>query len=312
MEPRKIIKFGNSSFVITLPPSWMEKNNLQKGDTLTVCEKKDSIVLQIPREKEERKATLEYSNQPLKLLNKELLSFYLKNCKVIEIKGENVLEKLEEIRRFKEKISSVEITEISKEKIVLKDLTSPAELDLHKLISEIIEMEKLFFDELATTNVGDKISFITQLDLNVNKLAFLAHKSINYQLDVWENPEIIKGAINYWRIIGSLEAIGDILKRIARYLKNETQNHNDQISVITKSLKEYFSFITSLLNGTTNFNKNLELYLDKKQSLLREIEQMREYLEKDINLFLVISQLFKDVIGKLDTIVISIIDLKLK
>ena len=312
MEPRKIIKFGNSSYVITLPSSWMESNNLDKGDIINTCEKNNSLILHPNEASEDKKAVLDFKNQPLKLLNKELLSFYLKNYKVIEITGPNALEKLEEIRRFKEKISSVEITEITKEKIVLKDLTYPQSLDLLDLIREIIEMEKLFFDELASSDIKEKLPFVTQLDANINKLAFLAHKSINYQLESWENPEIVRGSISYWRIVANLETTGDILKRIGKYLKNETQSHNQQIARRTLQLKEYFTFITNLLNGTENFNKNLELYLDKKQSLLREIEAMREELSDDLNLFLVISQLFKDIIGKMDTIVISIIDLKLK
>lgn len=311
MEPRKIIKFGNSSYVITLPTQWMERHNLNKGDYLTICEKENSLFLQIPVEKEEKRGIINYNQQPLKLLNKELLSFYLKNYKYIEIRGKNIIEKLDDIRRFKEKISSIEITEVSQEKIVLTDLSSPKELNIHNLIKEIIDMEKLFFEELNNQQLKEKISFITQLDTNINKLSFLAHKAINHQLSTLENPQIVKDSISYWRIIGGLEAIGDIVKRIARYISNE-ENNKEQINHISEELKHYFNFITQLLEDTTNFNKNLEIYLDKKQGLLREIESTRENITDHLNVYLVVSQLFKDIIGKLDTIVISVIDLKLQ
>ena len=32
MDYRKLIKFGESSHVISLPASWIRKNNLKKGD----------------------------------------------------------------------------------------------------------------------------------------------------------------------------------------------------------------------------------------------------------------------------------------
>jgi phosphate uptake regulator len=156
MEPRKIIKFGNSSHVITIPQEWLELNNLKKGDSLNVIEKPESLLVTLQTEKKEKKAKISIDNKPLKLFNKELLSYYLKNYRIIEIYGHEIHERLDEITRFKEKISSVEITEIAKEKIVLRDLTSPQELDLHQLIKEIVDMQNLFFEKLCQENVKDQ------------------------------------------------------------------------------------------------------------------------------------------------------------
>ncbi len=314
MEPRKIIKFGNSSHVITLPQDWLESNSLEKGDTLRVIEKPESLILTLPEDRLIRKAVINLDNKPLKLFNKELLSYYLKNYKTIEIVGKDIHEKLDEITRFKEKISSVEITEITKEKILLRDLTSPKELDIHQLIDDIIDMEDLFFERLSSPDIKDQYPFLLQLDKNINKLAFLAHKAINYNLDSLEDSQKVKGAIHYWRITSNLEEQGDVLKRVARYLKNESNEHNLHIGNVCKKIRDYFTFITDLFTeeNEENFNKNLELYLDKKQTLLREIEELRGQLLDDLNLFLVISQLFKDILGKMDTIVLSIIDLKLE
>lgn len=314
MEPRKIIKFGNSSHVITIPQEWLESNNLQKGDSLNVVEKPESLLVTLQTKKEEKRAMLSIDNKPLKLFNKELLSYYLKNYRIIEIYGKNIHERLDEITRFKEKISSVEITEITKEKIVLRDLTSPHELNLNQLIGEIVDMQNLFFEKLCQENIKENYSFLIQLDKNINKLTFLSHKSINYNLESLEDITKVKGAIHYWRITSNLEEQGDILKRIARYLKNESNEHNHFIAGTIKKIKEYFNFITELLDieDQKEFDKNLEIYLDKKQTLLREIEELRGKLLDDLNLFLVISQLFKDILGKLDSVILSIIDLKLK
>lgn len=313
MEQRKIIKFGNSSHVITLPQEWLENNSLQKGDLLNVVKKEKSLFLSTEDATESvKKAQISIDNKQLKLFNKELLSYYLKNYKIIEIIGENVLDRLEEIKRFKEKISSVEITEMTKTKVVLRDLTSPSELKLENLIGEIVDMEKLFFDEICGTSINEKYSFLIELDSNINKLAFLAQKSINYNLVSLADSEKVCGAIHYWRIVSNLEEIGDILKRVARYLKNESNEHNHFITEVIKKLKTYFCFIMDLFENEGDFEKDLDVYLDKKQTLLREIEELRGKLLDDLNLFLVLSQLFKDILGKLDTVILSIIDLKFK
>jgi len=292
MDERKIIKFGNSSFVLTLPNEWIKKNKLNKGDPLNIVINKDYLILSKKIEKIEKSIKINLNDKPLKLFNRELISYYLKNYKFIEIIGKNVLDKIEQIKIFKEKLSSVEIVEMNNDKIVLKDLTSANELKIKYIISDIVEMEKTIFNELVKENTDYKKSrFISQLDSNINKMTFLGYKAINYNLDSIKNPEEIKDSIHYWRIISSLENIGDIIKRIARYLQNETNEHNHFITLVCNEVKNYFEFTANLLDEKINLDNNLSIYLDKKQSLLREIEKLREQLEDNLNLFLVISQL---------------------
>jgi phosphate uptake regulator len=312
MEKRKIIKFGNSSYVITLPNEWLEKNKLDKGDTVYLNPFEDTIVIKSKLEKDEKRATINLNKKPLKLFNKELISYYLKNYKFIEIIGDNLFEKLDQIKVFQEKLSSVEIVELSEEKIVLKDLTSPESLDINSLFEELIEMEKLLIENLITIfkeKDSKKQSFINMLDKNINKLTFLAYKAINYNLDNINDSNLIRDSIYFWRMISSFEQIGDILKRIGRYVISCKDFNSDKLIPILIELKDYFNFITSLYKVNTNLEKNLEVYLDKKQSLLRSLENIKSEYQKDINTFLVIQQLLKDTVGQLDIIILSIIDI---
>jgi len=134
MEPRKIIKFGNSSFVLTLPTEWLNKNNLKKGDSLDVSETNSNLVLSIPSKIEEKTAEISINNKPLKLFNKELVSYYLKNFKYIKINGKDIINRLDQIKVFQEKLSSVELIEIDSNHVILKDLTSPNEINLENII----------------------------------------------------------------------------------------------------------------------------------------------------------------------------------
>lgn len=312
MEERKIIKFGNSSYIVTLPYTWIKKNNLEKGDKINITENKNNIVISKENAREEKNATIHIDNKPLKFFNRELISYYLKNYNTIKIEGENVIEKLEEIKIFKEKLSSVEIVEINKNYIVLKDLTNPSELNVCKLINDIIDMEKVFFDELSEEEEGNKYYFLSSLDSNVNKLSFLAFKALNYNLDSLNDSEQIKNTIYYWRIVNSFEALGDILKRISRYLKDNTPEQNYEISKVLKDIKKFYDFVTNLLDKNIKIENNIKLYHDKKQSMLKEFDFMREKFDKNINQYLVLSQLFKDLIGQLDAIILSVIDLNTK
>ncbi len=309
MEERKIIKFGNSSYIITLPFEWMKKNNLGKGDKLNLMEMDKSIILSKGSFNNEKRAQIDISDQHLKTFNRELISYYLKNYRYIKIIGNNIIEKLDEIKVLKEKLSSVEITEIQKDYVILKDLTAASELDVKSLIKEIVEMEKIFFDELMVRDNGNKYYFLSNLDSNVNKLAFLAFKGLNYNLESLNDISQVRNTIYYWRIVSSIETIGDIIKRIARYLKDSSKEENHHLCNTLKDIRKYYDFVTNMLYEDVGLEENLKVYYDKKQSLLREFDTMREGFENNINLYLVISQLFKDIVGQLDHIILSVIDI---
>jgi len=180
------------------------------------------------------------------------------------------------------------------------------------MINEIICMEKVLFEKLRSKEEGkNKYYVITNLDKNINKLTFLALKAINYNLDVWHNPEDIKDTIYLKRTVGSLEIIGDIIKRVSRYLK-DNEAVTEKFDSVLHEIEDYFGFVTSLLNPEINLENNLKVYLDKKQSLLKSLDFINGGLKEDVNLYLVIGQLLKDVLGQLDNILLSIIDLKCK
>lgn len=311
MDSRRIIKFGNSSYVVTLPFDWMKKNGLDKGSNVYFNETDEEIIIKASDKKKERTAVIELDDKPLKLLNKEIISYYLKNYDYIQINGKDIISKLEQIKVIKDKLSSVEIIEISKDKLILEDLTDVNNLDVCNLINDIIEMEKMIFDELSKINTENKHHLITSLDSNINKLTFLAYKAINNCLYEQKDKSEVTDVILYWRIVSSLEHMGDKMKRIARYLKErENTQEVHHIGLVIEDIKEYFTFITSLLNKDINLENNLRLYLDKKQSLLIEFERLRGELNQELTLYLVITQLFKDLLGDIDNIVLSVLDIR--
>ena len=308
MKNRKIIKFGNTSFVITVPTKWMKANNLQKGDELSFVQTKDSLIYSIQKDKKQQEVTLNIDSLPLKIFNKVLISYYLKNYQYIKIQGTKLIEKLEDIRIFKEKLPSIEIYEIGKNYLILKDMSNPDSLDTEVLIKKIIGIINLLFEEIIDEK---RSNFIMQLDSNINKLHFLAFKSINANLKKQEKIQENQHVIYNWRIVTILENIGDILKRVTRYMKApENESKEAYIKEMTISLQKYFNFVVNLIEKDGELGDNLEEYLNKKQSLLKEIEENRTNFASDnINLYFLITQLMKDIIGNLDELILSVIDI---
>jgi len=307
MEERKIIKFGKSSHVITLPNEWMNNNKLEKGDKVNISQMQNSLLVTLDEKIEKETVEIDIDAVPLKIFNKMLMGYYLKNYKFIKIKGKKVIERLEEIRVLKEKLSSVEIFEIGKDYVLLKDLSDPDKLDVTNLIERIVEIEKLLFNEVIENN---RHRYIAQVDSNINKLTFLTFKTINYNLEKKHKIDEVKNSIYSWRIVGSFERIGDIIKRISRYIGNGDKSNRGLVDLLV-IVRDYYEFVTGLLGKDINLTNNLKVYLDKKQSLLKELEESRDKFGDNVSQYLLIVQLLKDLIGNLETVTISIMDINL-
>ncbi len=56
MNSRKIIKLGHSSYVVSVPKSWLKKNRLSKGDRLLVQENgKNDLIVRMQTGKDQQK-----------------------------------------------------------------------------------------------------------------------------------------------------------------------------------------------------------------------------------------------------------------
>src|SRR3989344_5839866 len=90
METRKIISFGNSSYVISMPKAWIRENRLKKGDLLNIEEKKDELLIypgQNDKKEEPKRIMIEIDGKDISLIRTEVVSAYLTNYDIIEIMG---------------------------------------------------------------------------------------------------------------------------------------------------------------------------------------------------------------------------------
>ena len=79
MDYRKIIKFGNSSHILSLPKDWLRKNKLKKGDLVYISENgNDELVLspQLKDENQESEITIT-ENSSIDELHRKLVSSYM-------------------------------------------------------------------------------------------------------------------------------------------------------------------------------------------------------------------------------------------
>ena len=310
-EKRKLILFGKNSHIITLPQKWLKKSNLKKGDEILIKQKNDKLIIckNIESETKIKIAKINFNNKPLKVLNKQVISYYLKNNKFIEIIGKNLLNHINEITILKNKLSSVEIVNMSDTKIILEDLTKLEELKVDEIIKNMIDMIIVCFENLE--NESKNLNLIFDIDKTINKLMFLGSKKINFLIEEGMEENLLC-LVEKKKLINSLEFIGDSIKRASRVLLEFPEDKYSLMKKIIIETQEYFSFIMLFLEEDVDYEKNLEIYLDRKNSLFILYDIERNKSEEHKEFFYLMTQHFKNIVGELDNIILSLIDMRLE
>jgi len=305
MEARKIIGFGNSSFVISLPKSWIARNKLKKGDTVYLDEKVDDLVVassEYPK-KEEKEVVINIEGKNFDEIRREISNAYIHNNHTIILIGKNIEKISQQIREdIVHNIMALEIVEQTSNKIITKDFLDMDQINIKDLIRQIdIIIRSIMMDSKDVLN-KDIYDNIMERDKNINRLSFLAFRSIKYLL---ENPAVAKKQkfdypflMNYWLVIVYLEEIADELKRFIR-LFIHSKLKKKEIKGILDLQKEITDYYLSTLKFFYTENKKEAYKLIQKRDCL--IKSLNSFLENNYS-----NKKMSFVIEKLRTLVFLI------
>lgn len=225
MEFRKLIGFGKSSLVISIPKFWALKHNVAKGDLVYLKEDEDNLILS-PKEKEleknPRSIVILADGKSLQLLETKIIAAYLSNYDIIEIKGEDLKEKAPYLKTVLQNLAGIELLDQTATKIVAKDLMDLRELSVETLIRRIDIIIRSMFQDLLLGE-AKYIDSITQRDKDVNRLVFLLKRVIRLAFTDHEIAKSLgrknKDLLRDWSMVILLESVGDEVKRISRFWK---------------------------------------------------------------------------------------------
>ena len=237
-EPRRLIKFGNSSYIVSLPIKWIEKNNLKKGDVLYLNEDGDSIQI-APKERKndfvEQKKIIEVEGKTFDEINRRLISAYINNYSEIILKGKN--DNLRKnMGRLMDKIG-IEIIEQTQNELIIKDFLSVEGIALDKIIRRMDNMIRSIFEDLI--NGANEKRFkkeiyedMCDVDKSINKIYFMVWKIIKRGQSA---PSFFLEKLNLtqeelsniqWLVL-HMESVADEIKRVSRFLINENMKDKD-------------------------------------------------------------------------------------
>ena len=256
-EPRKLIRFGNSSYIVSLPKDWINKHKLKKGDLIYLSENSDNeIVITSKKQSSEKEFTsikIDVDGKDIGELKRELTSAYVSSYDEIILEGKTLNEKYNKI--IYENIG-VEVFEQTPIKRILKDILDTDAISIEKIIRRMDNIVRSMFEDLRTglqQEVFKEWHYkeIRRADEEVNKLYFLllkiARKGLQDSKAAQQLKSNSKDLADIQLIILHLEMIGDELKRIARILSTNRLNTGERkdlldiINTIEKNYNETFT-----------------------------------------------------------------------
>ncbi len=234
MELRKIQITGGSTHVISLPKKWVDRNGLQRSETLAIHEEPDGSLLIVPHsDARPRQKRVEVAlRDPVKEndLVRSLVGAYLAGADIIHLQARGRLDpKVREIvRNTIRDLVGVEILEESADSLTLQDLVGVSEMDLRKTVTRMHRIAGLMFDEaLEAFRNQDRVlaASVTQRDDELDRLEWHVSKQMHALL---EQPRLAARlqirpaeALNLTLVARSLERVGDHASKICKNLPDD-------------------------------------------------------------------------------------------
>jgi len=273
MESRKLIKFGNSSHVISLPTTWLKKNNLNKGNSIYIKENSNNELILSPDSnqdtKKDKKITISITNKTTDAIRREIISAYVNHSNTIEIIGNNLKEKIKDIREIINNLVALEIMEQSSEKIIAKDFLNIKDLSINKIIREADIITRTILSDTRLSFKKDQTYDIDQKDIDVNRLYFLAYRAIKEALD---NPKVSQSLnmttnqiLDNWMLILEIEEIADTSKRVSKFFNSITLTKEEvkKLEEIHESIESYY---LEAMKAYYTQNKTLAINIAKNKN----------------------------------------------
>lgn len=279
MEFRKLISFGKTSYIISLPKTWVERNKLHKGDLIALDERTGELVITSEnqqKQQESRELTLQIDNKDISEIRRSIVSAYIDGFNSITIAGKALKDRVDEIKEILQNLMALEVVEETSNKIVTKDFIDISKTNIWELVRKMdITTREMIADAkkfLQASHVSTKNIYLR--DDDINRIYYLLLRIIKQAIS---NPAVAKShklselqLLSFWEIVSYIEKISDEVKRIAKYLERADLKPSEKAK-FENIYSKAEDFYLKMMKGFFLKNRDLVLNLaNKKEELITE------------------------------------------
>lgn len=301
MDYRKVVGFGKSSLIVSLPKRWVDLHDVKQGDSLGIEQLEEGLLI-LPRGKTNRvdrdlSITVDIDGLSKGQIKREIIRYYINDYNRLNLIGKDILSQTNAIRKMLSDMVAFELIEQSKNKIIIKDFLDMNSLSLLNLVKKIDMVLRAMFIDFKPEIDEEGALNISERDRDINKLTYLIFRTVKFiqnhpglSTDV-DGIELMK----YWVLTDKIETIADQVKRIARLFismkltKKKKECLFEKFQLLHKrylsTLKAFYNMDVQLAyqlsDGKKDAFKNLEtLFLELKPepTTISIYEKLKELL----------------------------------
>lgn len=268
MEYRKIQVTGEGTYIVSLPKKWVKRNQLDRGDVVSIIERGDELLLGLKGEKE-RGSEIKIKTDDIEFLSRSLITKYIQGYDTIVITSKDHINP--EIRRNLIKISTyligLEPFGETKNKLTFRMLMKDKG-QLIESIERMHDMSILSFREL----MGDLemevyneniLNGIIQRDDEIDKFYFLILRQLSsvtgFEATIWA------------QIAKSIERVSDHIEKIAALTKDCKRMRRKDILVYKELIDMYADVMLAMRNGNPSMANDVLKNIQKFRLTEKEI-----------------------------------------
>ena len=312
MDNRKVQELGGGTAFISLPKSWVKKNQIKRGNILSIeILKDDSLVIYLPNKIIDlKKIEITYPNLDIDKIINELIGAYLLGYDIIQIKGKQRLnfKDMKQIIQTVRHLVGLEIIEEDANSITTQFLLESETLNPKKLLERMHGLVKEMYKDAIVSlleNDDQLVDVAIERDEEVDRLYFLLVRLIRSNiLNTKLSIKFDLLSIDYldYRVAANiLETIGDNSVELATTVKElRTMTLKSQLKKLLHEfiielndiqdlsinlfLLKKISDRNNVINKYNKLNQKLynieNLMLDKKNTVIRSSWTLLTTLDK--------------------------------
>ena len=229
MDTRSLIKFGRTSYVVTLPQSWIKKEGLGKGDPIHFEDNGSGLFISSSsktKKDQNKKIEIDVTDKDLFRIRRELVAYYINGYDVIRIIGKDLMNKSKDIRDIMHSLVSLEVLEQTATRMTAKVFLSSKNIFIPQLIRKLDILNRNMMEDMTAKSVD--YNDILQRDNDVDRVTFLLLRIIKTNLQDNSSARIANLSNNklldYWNVAYALEAIADEVRKLSFVFKDLSKN----------------------------------------------------------------------------------------
>jgi phosphate uptake regulator len=293
MEYRKIISFGKSSYIISLPKAWVKQQKLEKGDLVGIDEEGPRLIVNAKPDSEkesiEEETIIEVNGKNNAYLAKKTFTAYVRNHHKITFRGSEIKNKVKDIQRITQSLIALEIMEQTQDTIVARDFLDMNTVIIKELVRKMDIVTRTMMTEAKINLSEEDYENLNNRDKDVNRLYFLLYRvvlfSIQNPMKAMKNQKMdIIQLIKTHSVGFYIEKVADEAKRTARFSK-KIKAKKEIINKFNTILEEIQNYYVQTMKAVYNKDQELALELSEKGSKLgnkismfeNEVENFNEW-----------------------------------